>query len=316
MTTNITVVSDEKKHGDLIAESIARTLRDEGFKQLYLDTNDGMQKVDLGGQSLLSVIRKTHDPEFLNNEQVRITAMAMEEMNMQSMVIVERNKFTGETKNHTMQSLSDAVLANSKGIKVSTDGGMSYFHPTGAIRIIYPDAHNSGVDEESDLHLIVSDEGIVADLVGNESGEVLDTATLDMEELVDTIFPESGHEPNNGLVNDFFDIASSVSHEVAGQKWERIMTKMEDRGSVIKADELVIDNNEDEAETQAVLKRAREIGERTGKRMDISKAVNELKREGVIRQDSLAGLEATVVMAQELACDMAGLKVVVEKEKK
>ncbi len=65
----------------------------------------------------------------------------------------------------------------------SIDDGMTWIDLDNPIRFIFREAGEDD-DEILDLHVIVTNEGVILDMSGQESGLVPFTAALDLESLV------------------------------------------------------------------------------------------------------------------------------------
>ena len=80
------------------------------------------------------------------------------------------------------QALAGLETDTMTGLMVSLDDGQTWQSSSG-VRVMFHDA-NEGDDGMEDLLVNITTEGIILDLSDQESGEVLQTATCPVEDLV------------------------------------------------------------------------------------------------------------------------------------
>ena len=68
--------------------------------------------------------------------------------------------------------------------QLSIDGGVTWTDMKSDARIIFRDASEDD-DSMQDLHLVVTSEGVILDLVNQSSGDVEKTASLLMDDLLE-----------------------------------------------------------------------------------------------------------------------------------
>ena len=79
--------------------------------------------------------------------------------------------------------ISAAPDLTTKYTQFSIDGGQTWQNINNDVRFVFREASEDD-DELQDLHIVVTDEGGIADLVGQKSGNVVKTASLPLEFLV------------------------------------------------------------------------------------------------------------------------------------
>jgi hypothetical protein len=88
---------------------------------------------------------------------------------------------------HGYTNIDSAPELASLVIKVSLDGGVTYVEATASPKIIIEhvsEEMSNGLPYHKDLHLTVSDEGLIVDLVDMDTGEVDGTSCYYIDDLV------------------------------------------------------------------------------------------------------------------------------------